>query len=361
MQIKIYPYLLLGLCVVLSACIKDPGPPVIDVLEPVFGPAETLVVIEGQNLGDIQEITFSGQVVNFNNAYNADHALLMRIPSSVPLGEHEVIFRTPFGSVSSSFRVTLDPPEIFSVNPQPASPGEVITIYGENFFEPLEVYFFDSIQAEIVLNMPDSIRVIVPEGVEKGPITVVANGGGARSPIDFFSINRILVNDFDGDGMRPLTERWIFKGSINETNLTAVQNGNPQPIDNNYLKISGTDDLDISWIGGVQSYFGLQGDDFEDFGIRSASNNTLLELDVNNNGRNDTYVILILLENNGSPNDFAHTVHLDQPGWQRLSIPLNRFKDLNDLIVDPAKVRIVKIFLTDNDDSNNLLEVNVDN
>ncbi|MEM6342255.1 MAG: IPT/TIG domain-containing protein [Bacteroidota bacterium] len=356
-----YIYLLLGLCLCFGACQKDPGPPSIDIIDPIFGPEGTLVTIEGQNLGNIQAITFSGQAVNFNNAYNADHALLMRIPASVPLGEHEVQIRTPFGEVNTQFRVTLDPPEVYAVNPQPASAGEVVTIYGENFYEPLEVYFFDSIQAEIIISTPDSIRAIVPEEVEKGPITVVANGGLARSPIDFFSVNNILINDFDGGGMRPLTERWIFKGAINETALTAVQNSDPSPIDNNYLKISGTDDLDITWIGGVQSYFGLQGDSFQDFGIRTAANNTLLELDVNNNGRTNTHVILILLENNGNPNDFAHTVHLDSDGWQRLSIPLNRFVDLNGAIVDPAKVRIVKIFLTDDDDSNTLLEVNVDN
>lgn len=360
-QTKLYPYLLLGLSLLISACAKDPGPPLIDAIDPVFGPAGTLVVIEGQNLNDIQEITFSGQIVNFNNAYNADHALLMRVPASVPLGEHEVIFRTPFGEVSSSFKITLDPPQIYSVNPQPASVGEVVTIYGENFYEPLEIFFFDSIQAEIILSSPDSIRVVVPENVQKGPITVVANGGLARSPIDFFSVNYILVNNFDGEGMRPLTERWIFKGVINENSQTAVQNTDPLPISGNYLKISGTDDLNISWIGGTQSYFGLPGDSFTDFGITTPPNNTLLELDINNNGRNNTHVILILLENNGSPNDFAHTVHLDKAGWQQLSIPLNRFQDLNGLIVDPAKVRIVKIFLTDDDDSNTLLEANVDN
>ncbi|MEL6651770.1 MAG: glycan-binding surface protein [Bacteroidota bacterium] len=348
-------------CCCFFACQEKPGNPIIDNIDPIFGPAETLITIEGQHLGDIQEITFSGQEVNFNTAYNADHALLMRVPSNVPLGEHELKLRTAFGEVVTNFRITLDPPEIFSVNPQPASPGEVVTIYGENFFPPLEVFFFDSIQAEIVVETPDSLRVLVPEGVSKGPITVVANGGGTRSPVDFFTVNRILVNDFDGQGLRSATERWIFKGEINENAATAIQNTDPQPLEDNYLKLSGTDNLDITWIGGTQSHFGFPGDEFTDFGISTSANNTLLELDVNNNGRNNTHVILILVENNGSPNDFAHTVHLDQSGWQHLSIPLNRFVDLNGAIIDPAKARTIKIFLTDNDDTNTLLEVNVDN
>ncbi len=344
------------------ACKKDQSAPIINSVNPVFGPAETLVTFEGLNLQDIQEVTFSGQSVNFNNAYNSDVALLFRVPSNVPLGEHVVEFRTAGGTTTSNFRVTLEAPLVFKTNPEFASPGDIVNIIGKNFFEPIRVFFFDSIEAEIVTLFPDSMEVIVPEGIEKGRVTVDANGGVAFSQVNFFSVNSILVNDFDGNGLRSETLKWGFRGQINQTAATATQNMNPDPIDGNFLKLSGKDDQDEGWIGGAQSHFGFPGDTFTVFGMTTDINNTLLEMDVNNNGRKNTHVNLILQEHEGLVGDFVHDVHLDgEAGWQRLSIPLNRFKNFEGFLIDPSKVKLIKIHMTDVDDSNNPLEVNVDN
>ena len=356
-----YIILLFGIGLLLASCTQESFPPAIEIIDPIFGPAETLVTIEGSNLGGIQEITFSGISVNFNNAYNAEHAFLFRIPTSVPLGDHEVMITTEGGTVTTNFKVTNDPPEVFGLAPESAAPGEVITIRGENFFEPVEVFFFDSVQAEVLLVTEDSMRVRVPEGIEKGFVRVIANGGSVLSPKRFFTVGTILINDFDGNGMRAETNKWIFQGSVEQNAQNAVHNSNPDPIDGNFLKLSGTDDLGISWIGGAQSYFGFPGDDFETFNIRTDASNTLLELDMNNNGNDNTHIILIMQEKDGSPNDFTYEIPIDWDGWKHVSYPLNRFKDLNDVIIDPAKVRVLKIHLIDVDDSNTLLEVNVDN
>lgn len=353
--------LVCGLGFLLASCEENPFSPSIDSIDPVFGSAETLVTIEGSGLGGISEITFSGVPINFNNAYNADHALLFRIPSDVPLGEHEVVLTTEGGSVTTNFKVTFDAPEIFEVFPESAAPGDIISIRGENFFEPIEVYFFDSIQAQVVSITPDSIRVTVPSGIEKGFIRVIANGGTSLSPQRFFTTNTVLINDFDGNGIRAETNKWIFQGSVKQNALNAVQNSNPTAVAGNFLKLSGSDDLNIQWIGGAQNHFGFPGDSFETFGLSASPNNILLELDVNNNGKDNTYIILILNEKDGSPNDFTQTIKLDKNGWERISIPLNRFTDLNDVIVDPTKVRVVKVHLIDEEGTGTELEVNIDN
>ncbi len=351
-------FCLLAIC--FSSCDKEVGPPVIEIVDPVFGPAETLVTFQGVNLANITEVKFSDQVVNFNNAYNADNALLLRIPTNVPLGEHVVTITTDGGSVTTNFRVTLEAPEIFSFSPASAAVGERVTILGKNFYEPLTAWFFDSIQAEIITAVPDSMIILVPEGVEKGRISLFANGGFTRSPINFFTVNPILVNDFDGNGIRSETDKWIFRGSIDQNKNTAVQNTMPAPIDGNYLKISGKDELDISWIGGAENHT-WDVEAFQTFGITTDANNTLIEMDVNNNGQKKTHMILVLLEKDGSSNDFALTVKVDWTGWQKVSVPLNRFQDLNDFTVDPLKVKTLKIQIIDVEDSNETLEVNVDN
>jgi len=157
-----------------------------------------------------------------------------------------------------------------------------------------------------------------------------------------------LVNDFDGNGLRPETNLWPFSPFVNQDGTNAVQNTNPDPFDGNFLKLSGTAPLNDTWIGGTQNNYGAMGDD-------------LLEMEIHNNGQNNSNMILILLEKDGSSNDFAEEIEIDWEGWRTVSIPLNRFADFNDFIVDPAKVRILKMHLNDSGETGEMLEVNIDN
>lgn len=344
-----------------TSCKKNAEAPVVTSVSPEFGAAEDLITIEGMHLANIETLTFSGQIVNFNTAYNSDQALLYRVGTDVPLGEHTVEITTPGGSVTFPFRVTLEAPEIFNFSVPSADSGESLTIYGKNFFEPLEVLFFDSIAAEIITGGPDSVKVIIPEGIEKGKIVLKANGGRAESPVDFFRTRMIEVNDFDGNGLQANTESWIFIGAIDQTNTTAVYNENPDPIDGNFMKLSGqTDPTTGTWIGGAENP-SFDPDNFYTYGITTGLGNTLLQMDINNNGRTGTNIQLILLERDGLFTDFVADVKVDWEGWERISLPLSRFENLDGVTIDPAKVKTVKIHLVDTDETGEPLEVNVDN
>ena len=245
-------FLMLTMILGLMSCEKPASPTLIGI-SPTFGPKETLVTFEGENLSDIISLKFSDQIVNFNTAYNSENALLFRIPSNVPLGEHVVTIETEGGMVQTNFRVTLEPPEIFSIEPESASIGEEITLYGKNFFDPVDIWFFDSVKADITMLTPDSLKVIVPDGAEKGFIGVWANGGHTFSPVQFFSTNTILVNDFDGAGLRSETSSWFFSPLIDQNASNAVHNSNPEPLDGNFLKLTGTDNLNTVWLGGTEN------------------------------------------------------------------------------------------------------------
>lgn len=349
--------LLIGLSFFTTACEEDPDPPVIESITPEFAPAEELITILGTNLGNTRTLKFNGELVNFNTAYNSDVAILLRVPTSLELGDYVVELTTDGGTATGNFRVSQDVPSIFGFDRESGEIGEELTIRGMNFFEPLEVYFFDSIQAQIVSSAPDSIVVIIPEGIERGRIRVNANGGTSESAVNFFRVNNILISDFDGNGVHSETMNWIFTSGLNENRFTAVQNSNPAAIEGNFLKISGRDNLGIRFIGSASTPTFMA----DSLGIQTDVSNTLFRMDVNNNGRSSTRMLIVLREANGSVADFSTEIVLNRSGWQAISLPLNRFADSDNRIIRPSKVNSVKFILFDDNLTGNEFEANIDN
>lgn len=341
------------------SCGTPPAPSVVS-HKPEFGPEGTLITVEGMDFEDLLSIQFNDGVdADFNPSFGTATALLLRVPEDAPLGDNTVQIKTEGGEISFPFRVTLLPPQVANFNPKNANAGAIVSITGENFFEPLEVLFFDSIAGEIIYSAEDSLAVIVPEGVEKGQIKVKANGGSSLTAEVFFSTTEVLVNDFDGNGLRAETGKWLFYGNIDQNAANAVVNNDPEPIEGNFLKISGKDP-GSTWIGGAESH-SWDVADFEAFPIQSDINNTFIEMDVHNNGITETHLIIALAERAGSPNDFSITVQLEKSGWNKISIPLNRFKDIEGFTIDPRIIRTVKLQLYNELQSSKRLQANIDN
>lgn len=353
-------FLIAILCIVISSC-EEVGPPSIATSEPEFGPPETLITVEGADFVDLVSINFNDGVrADFNPSFGTENALLFRVPENAPLGDNDIVITTESGEISFPFRVTLEAPRVVDFNPKSANEGETIYILGENFFEPLTVFFHDSIPGNIVYNDPDSLVVEVPPGVERGRVIVEANGGSSITGEFFFSTSDVLINDFDGNGVRAETDKWLYYGNINENGTNSVVDSDPDSFDGtNFMKVSGTDPGSI-WIGGVESHSNdLM--EFDVFDIGSDINNTFIDLEINNNGFDKTHVIIVLAERNGSPNDFSETIAVDWDGWEHVSLPLNRFKDVDGAFVDPQKIRTVKLHLFNELQANEDLEINVDN
>ncbi len=353
----------LGLAVLiiigLGSCTRV-GAPAVDMYGPETGPAQTLITVHGQNFVDLVAIDFDEEVAaDFNPSFGKEDVLLFRVPNDAIVGDNMIKIESEHGQVEIPFRVTLDAPSVFDFGPKFGNEGEHVWITGKNFFEPLEVLFFDSIPGDIVYHQEDSLVVVVPPNVQKGRIKVKANGGFSLTPELFFSTQELLVNDFDGNGVRSETDKWLFYGGIDQNASNAVNNESPDPIDGNFLKLSGTDQ-GSSWVGGAESNSG-DVDVFNTFEISSDINNTFLQLDINSNGQDDTHLILILAERDGSTNDFTETVAVNWSGWNNVSIPLNRFSDINGATPDPQKLRTIKLHLFNELSSSQKMEVNIDN
>lgn len=366
---RLLPLAVLALSVV--ACETKPDPPALVSLTPEKGSEGQLIIMRGENLAEIREMTFNDEVIPFNTAYNSDVALLFRVPTGLSLGEKLVRVRTDGGSFETNFLVTQEPPGISRFSPRSADAGEQITIIGRNFYEPpLTVWFRtdgtgdngrqDSIAGEIVFAALDSLIVTVPENARTGKIFVEANGGLAESNLTFQTLVRTLVTDFDGNGVRPDNDAITFDGFTDQQNgENYIRRSLPGPIDENFLHLTGTDDLGTIWLGGAKT---PGGNGVESFGITTDVRNTFLELDVNNNGRTNSWLTLVLQEKgDNSGLDYTVRRRISEPGWQRISIPLIRFRNSSNIIIDPALVNQIKWHIEDRDDTNQLIEMNIDN
>jgi hypothetical protein len=341
------------------SCSKQ-NPPAVLEFEPLFGPEGTLIKVKGSGFNDLLAINFNDGVrADFNPSYGKENALLFRVPEFAPLGDNKILIATEYGETTINFKVTLEAPEIKDFKPKSSQEGQIVTIYGKNFFEPVTVLFADSIAGKIVSLTPDSLKVEVPPNVIKGKIKVKANGGPALTSEVFFTTSEILVNDFDGNGVRADTKKWLFYGSIDQNANNAVQGTLPAPISKNYLKITGKDPGTV-WIGGTESYSN-DVDVFPAFKIKSKLDDTFVEFDIHNNGIKETFLIIVLDERNGSQNDFSYTLKVDQTGWRKERIPLNRFKDDTGLTLNPQKIKTIKMHLINQGKSSKRLEANIDN
>ena len=350
-------------CLLLVGCDPDPDAPIIDSISPGFAPAETLVIIEGQHLAEIEQLRLDDQIINFNTAYNADNALLFRVPTNVDPREYTLSLTTAGGTASVPFRVALDAPQIFSLSRTRGPIGSEVTLRGENFFEPLEVFFpmgmEDSVQAEILTFSEDSLVVNVPEGASAGNIVLLANGGRTISPSRFLVTSEVLIADFDGNGLRSDVSLWRFTSGLDQTAEDAVRSDDPSPVDGNFLKLSGIDTRGSGLIGSATTPTNDEG--FTGFNLTTPTSSTLLEFDVNTNGHPATRIIIVVREIDGSRNDFTRELALDDAGWVRVSQPLVRFNDLNGAPPDAAKVGSVRFLLFDTERSGEQFEVNIDN
>ena len=355
------------LLVLLAVGCDDVEPPELISLEPDMGPRETLVVMQGNHLGEIRELTFNDSIIPFNTAYNSDVALLFRIPSNISLGEKQMVVRTDGGSFTTTFTVTEDPPEITRFYPRIADPGDLITFIGDNYFDPLEVTFTsdvdslgmitDSVAGEIVFQAVDSLIVRVPEGARTGFIRIDANGGSVRTGVTFQTFSNVLVSDFDGNGIVG-NDEWTFDGFTEQGNgAPFIRSSLPAPVSGNFIQLSGSDELGIGWIGGAKTPGGTAVDSF---GITTQAGNTFLEFDVNSNGRTGTRLVMILQQYD-SGDDFTHRIILNDQGWVEESHDLTRFRNSNGIVVNPARINQIKFHLEDPERNGQRLEANIDN
>ncbi|GAA4438703.1 glycan-binding surface protein [Pontibacter saemangeumensis] len=160
-----------------------------------------MIAIVGQNLDGAREIWFNDLRGSLSPTFITNTSIITRVPADIPTdisNQMKIIFANG-DSLMHDFVVDISEPVITGMLSEYVNTGEVATLYGDYFYEPVTVTFAGGVEGEVVSvsEDADAIQVRVPEGAEPGPITVTTNFGESESGF-WFRDNRNIIASFDG-------------------------------------------------------------------------------------------------------------------------------------------------------------------
>ncbi len=188
-----------------------------------------LIAIVGENLQNAQQIWFNDQQATLTPTYITNTTILVSVPSRIPLDITNIL-RIMFSNgytLDHEFEVQISEPFVYGMNCEYVLDGEIATIRGNYFYEPLTVTFTGGVAGELVNVEDNLIQVRIPEGAQPGPITVTTNFG--ETPSDFwFRDNRNIFISSD-----PFTGWWNASFVVSNPG-----SNDPVAINGNYIRVT---------------------------------------------------------------------------------------------------------------------------
>lgn len=194
----------------------------------------SLIAIIGENLGGTNEVWFNDLQADLNPVYVTDQSILVSVPTDVPLEvTNKIQLNFANGDVlTHDFAVDISEPLINSMKSEYVFDGEVATIFGNYFYQPVTVTFAGGREAEVLSSIDDDgmvLNVVVPDGAEAGPITVTTNFGTTESDFWFRDDRNIILSSDPFTG-------WWNEGYVIEP--SEIGPGDPPSINGNYIRVS---------------------------------------------------------------------------------------------------------------------------
>lgn len=212
-QYTLFLSVVIAMAGILISCSEDDlpnnGQPIIDYIR-VTSPASAdsmivsagqgqMIAIMGENLQNARQLWINDQRATLSPTFITSKTIITRVPSQIPeeiTNQLQVIFADG-KSITYDFTVDISRPQIDFMKSEYVNTGEVATINGNFFYEPLTVTFTGGVTGEIVSVEDQVLEVRVPEGAEPGPITISSNFGETESGF-WFRDNRNIIASFDG-------------------------------------------------------------------------------------------------------------------------------------------------------------------
>jgi hypothetical protein len=187
-----------------------------------------LVAIVGENLENATQVWFNDQRASLTPTYITSTSILVSVPSPIPTvitNKLKIIFSNN-DSLLYDFVVQISEPTIKTMDCEYVAGGDVATINGDFFYEPLTVTFEGGEVGELVSVEDKIIKVRVPANAQPGQIIIKTNFGETKSDF-WFRDNRNIYISSD-----PFTGWW------NESYVvTSPGAGDPAKINGNYIRV----------------------------------------------------------------------------------------------------------------------------
>lgn len=187
-----------------------------------------LIAIVGTNLQNAREIWFNDRKAVVTTTYVSNTSILVSVPSDIPVdisNKIRIIF-SDGKTLEHNFTVDIAEPVISYMDCEYVPTGEIATINGNYFYEPLTVTFTGGAEAEIESVTDAIIKVRVPAGAQPGPITIKNNFGETKSNLHFRD-NRNIILSSD-----PFTGWWNSSFVV-----TTPGPDDPIAINGNYIRV----------------------------------------------------------------------------------------------------------------------------
>jgi len=279
----------------------------------------TLIAIVGENLQGAQEIWFNDQKAVLTPTYITSTTILVSVPSMIPneLTNTMTLIFAQGRRLVHDFQLQISKPVVASMLSEYVPTGELATIRGNYFYEPLTVHFAGGAEGVVESVEDNRIQVRVPEGVQPGSVTVRTNFGETQSDF-WFRDNRNIFLSSD-----PFTGWWNQAFVVSSPGPA-----DPVAINGNYIRVKQVV-ADWSWLevaGGPPDAMGDISKNIPDDAILKPQD-YYLKFEVNTLKPYNNNVIKI---NVGLSNDFNNDAYLWNPPidtqgkWQTISIPFDQ-------------------------------------
>ena len=277
----------------------------------------SLIAIIGENLQDANEIWFNDQKAVLTPTYITNTSILVSVPLEVPkeiTNKLTIIFASG-KTVEHDFKLEISEPLISGMSSEYVQKGDLATIKGNFFYEPLTVTFTGGVIGQIETLEDDMIKVRVPDGALPGQITVKTNFGETKSDFMFRDNRNIFISS------DPFTGWWNASYVV-----SAPGADDPAKINGNYIRVK---KLVNAWAwteiaGGAADAMGPISKNIPDDAILKPENYNL-KFEVNTKKPYTSNQIKInvglLKENNDA---YKWNPPIDTKGaWQTIVIPFN--------------------------------------
>lgn len=277
-----------------------------------------LIAVVGRNLQDATEVWFNDQKALLTPTYVTSTSLLVRVPSQIPIDVNnklKIIFRNGF-VLLHDFEVQISKPVIANMVSEFVNEGDVATIRGDFFYEPLTVTFTGGAEGEKVSVSDQEIQIRIPAGAQPGPITIKTNFGETKSDLWFRDNRNMLIHNDPWSG-------WWGQDMV-------VSSSDPLAINGNFIRI--TKNIGAwawtEWIGGKEDALSTSHNLPDEAVLNPEKYNLKFEINTLKPYSGNMIKIMIGQVNGPDPDWNAEPYHFRPPfdtqgEWQTVTVPFN--------------------------------------